>query len=165
MDSFGVVLGTQKPHKHKLLWGYPYLIGLHYKGVYMGYPYPYFCLCAFWGPYCNPSAPSQVASAKTERVLGWRLWRFCSLRQAVIRCYLTKKRLKSRRLTALGFVIMFLWPMLAKCGSSCVRVDQQGAGDYRFCQASGYAELPSNVCVSVLFSTSLKSLLTKSPCP
>ena len=27
--------------------GYPYLIGLHYKGVYMGYPYPYFCLCVF----------------------------------------------------------------------------------------------------------------------
>ena len=33
------------------LWGYPYLNGLHYKGVYMGYPYPYFCLCASLGPY------------------------------------------------------------------------------------------------------------------
>ena len=27
----------------------PYLNGLHYKGVYMGYPYPNFCLCAFFG--------------------------------------------------------------------------------------------------------------------
>ena len=42
------------PPKHisiSILQGYPYLIGLHSKGVYMGYPYPYFCLCAFWGPY------------------------------------------------------------------------------------------------------------------
>ena len=38
------------------LWGYPYLIGLHYKGVYMGYPYPEFCLCAFLGPYFGGSA-------------------------------------------------------------------------------------------------------------
>ena len=35
-----------------ILKGYPYLIGLLYKGVYMGYPYPNFCLCAFFGaPY------------------------------------------------------------------------------------------------------------------
>ena len=34
-----------------ILTGYPYLIGLHYKGVYMGYPYPNFCLCAALGPY------------------------------------------------------------------------------------------------------------------
>ena len=34
-----------------ILWGYPYLIGLYYKGVYMGYPYPIFCLCALLGPY------------------------------------------------------------------------------------------------------------------
>ena len=26
-------------------------MGLLYKGVYMGYPYPNFCLCAFLGPY------------------------------------------------------------------------------------------------------------------
>ena len=34
------------PKKHisiSILWGYPYLIGLPYKGVYMGYPYPNFC--------------------------------------------------------------------------------------------------------------------------
>ena len=30
--------------------GYPYLVGLHYKGLHMGYPYPMFCLRAFWGP-------------------------------------------------------------------------------------------------------------------
>ena len=33
-----------------ILWGYPYLNGLHYKGVYMAYPYPNFCLRAFLGP-------------------------------------------------------------------------------------------------------------------
>ena len=33
------------------LQGYPYLIGLQYKGFYMGYPNPNFCLCAFLGPY------------------------------------------------------------------------------------------------------------------
>ena len=33
------------------LLGYPYLIGLHYKGGCMGYHYPNFCLCAFLGPY------------------------------------------------------------------------------------------------------------------
>ena len=44
------------PKKHisiSILWGYPYIIGLLYKGVYMGYPYPNFCLCAFLGPYCG----------------------------------------------------------------------------------------------------------------
>ena len=42
------------PKKHisiSILWGHPYLIGLPFKGVYMGYPHPYFCLCAFGGPY------------------------------------------------------------------------------------------------------------------
>ena len=34
-----------------MLWGSPYLVGLPFKGVYMGYPYPYFCLYAFLGPY------------------------------------------------------------------------------------------------------------------
>ena len=28
----------------------PYLIALHHKGVYMRYPYPYFCVCAFLCP-------------------------------------------------------------------------------------------------------------------
>ena len=30
--------------------GYPDLVGLHYKGMYMGYPYPIMFLCALWGP-------------------------------------------------------------------------------------------------------------------
>ena len=29
---------------------YPYLIGLHYKGGYMGYPYRYFAYVLFGGP-------------------------------------------------------------------------------------------------------------------
>ena len=36
---------------HKIFLGYPCPIGLHYKGVYVGDHYPYFCLCALWGPY------------------------------------------------------------------------------------------------------------------
>ena len=46
-------LGFRGPKKHmsiSILGGYPDLIGLYYKGVYMGYPYPNFCLCAFLGP-------------------------------------------------------------------------------------------------------------------
>ena len=56
-------LGTQKAHKHKHFMG----ISLPYwasflRGVYMGDPYPYFCLCAFfWGPnfraWVNRGAP------------------------------------------------------------------------------------------------------------
>ena len=42
--------GPQKDLSISILHGYPYLIGLHYRGVYMGYPYPNYCLCAFWGP-------------------------------------------------------------------------------------------------------------------
>ena len=45
---------TKGPKKHisiSILWGYAYLLGLLFQGVYMGYPYPSFCLCAFWGPY------------------------------------------------------------------------------------------------------------------
>ena len=39
-----------------ILQGYPYLIGLHYKGVCMGYPYPNFCFCpVFWGPTAGTS--------------------------------------------------------------------------------------------------------------
>ena len=44
-----VFLGTPKDLSISILHGYPYLIGLHYRGVYMGYPYPNYCLCAFWG--------------------------------------------------------------------------------------------------------------------
>ena len=43
---------ARDPKKHisiSILKGYPYLIGLHYKGVYMGYHYLNFCLCAFFG--------------------------------------------------------------------------------------------------------------------
>ena len=43
------------PKKHisiSILWGYPYLDGLHYKGVYMGYPYPNFAYVPFLGPKC-----------------------------------------------------------------------------------------------------------------
>ena len=46
------MLGTQEAHTIiSIKWGYPYLNGLHYKGVYMGYPYHDLCLCAFLGPY------------------------------------------------------------------------------------------------------------------
>ena len=49
-----VCQGPQKDISRSILWGCPYLTGLHYKGV-MGYPYPNFCLCVFfgalvWGP-------------------------------------------------------------------------------------------------------------------
>ena len=43
---------NRDPKKHiskSILKGCPYLNGLHYKGVYMGYPYPNFCLCGFLG--------------------------------------------------------------------------------------------------------------------
>ena len=46
-------VGTRDPKRHisiSILWGYPCLIGLHYKGVYMEHPYPYFSFCAFWCP-------------------------------------------------------------------------------------------------------------------
>ena len=47
--------------------GYPYLNGLHDKGVYMGYPYPNVCLCAFLGPYSssNQDAVAQAEAAST----------------------------------------------------------------------------------------------------
>ena len=40
-----------KAHKHKHFIGIslPYWASL--RGCLMGYPYPYFCLCAFGGPY------------------------------------------------------------------------------------------------------------------
>ena len=55
LDYFGFGLrdsywGPKKNISTSILPGYPYLSGLHYKGVYMGYPYPNFCLCAFLGP-------------------------------------------------------------------------------------------------------------------
>ena len=47
-------LSIRDPKKHisiSFLWGYPYLIGLHYRGVYMGYPHPYFFIYVLlWGP-------------------------------------------------------------------------------------------------------------------
>ena len=39
--------GPQKDTSISILYGYPYLNGLHYKGVYMGDPWPYSCLCVF----------------------------------------------------------------------------------------------------------------------
>ena len=42
----------------------PTLLGFNYNGVYMGYPYPYFCLCAFLGPYT-------VVDTSDPLVLGW----------------------------------------------------------------------------------------------
>ena len=55
LNTAPIPLGPKKHISISILWGYPYLIGFHYKGVYMGRPYPYFCLCAFWGP--NPPIP------------------------------------------------------------------------------------------------------------
>ena len=49
--SRGLGQGPQQHISTSILWVYPYLIGLYYKRVYMGYPYPNFCLCAFGGPY------------------------------------------------------------------------------------------------------------------
>ena len=40
----GPRINHQGPKKHigiSILWGYPYLIGLYYKGVYMGYALKY----------------------------------------------------------------------------------------------------------------------------
>ena len=31
--------------------GYHFPTGLHYQGADMGFSYPDFCLCAFWGPH------------------------------------------------------------------------------------------------------------------
>ena len=48
VEGFGVLRASDEgPKKHisiSILWGYPYLTGLRDKGVYMGYPYPKFCL-------------------------------------------------------------------------------------------------------------------------
>ena len=45
--------GPKKDISISILEGYPYLVGLHYKGGYMGYPYPNVCLCACLGPYLS----------------------------------------------------------------------------------------------------------------
>ena len=50
--GFGFEAESQRRKNHisiSVLWGYPYLMGLPYKGVDMGYPYPNSCLCAFLG--------------------------------------------------------------------------------------------------------------------
>ena len=62
---------SKDPQKHisrSILKGYPYLIGLHYKGVYRGYPYPNFCLRAFLGP--NLGGSEVEGSDYGVRVLG-----------------------------------------------------------------------------------------------
>ena len=60
------LLGTKKHISISIIWGYPYLIVLLYKGVYMGYPYPNFCLCGFWGPQLkNPTKSS--GTLRTEK--------------------------------------------------------------------------------------------------
>ena len=54
--EFGAYYRDPKKHRSiSILWGYPYLTGLHYKGGCMGYPIPNFCLCAFLGPYITVS--------------------------------------------------------------------------------------------------------------
>ena len=53
-------------------------MGLHDKGVYMGYPYPKFCLCAFFGPYfCLTNFMVRVLQYQagfTKKELQWRFW-------------------------------------------------------------------------------------------
>ena len=46
----GIVRDPKKHISISILWGYPYLNGLHYKGVYMGYTYPKFSYVLFWCP-------------------------------------------------------------------------------------------------------------------
>ena len=47
---------TKKDISISILWGYPYLIRLHYKGAFMGYPYPnFFAYVLFWGPITEPA--------------------------------------------------------------------------------------------------------------
>ena len=44
--------------------GYPYLIGLHYNGVYIRYPYPSFCLCFYFGGPSSTGLTGLRVSAK-----------------------------------------------------------------------------------------------------
>ena len=51
------------PKKHisiSILKGYPYLTGLHYKGIKMGYPYPMFLLLCFLGPEWSQEDPGSL---------------------------------------------------------------------------------------------------------
>ena len=79
-----LLLGTQKAHKHKhFMPGCTYLIGLHYKGVYMGYPYPNVCLCAILMPYFKPMNPG-APEALSPKPSGTRIepFRNCLRKQA-----------------------------------------------------------------------------------
>ena len=53
--------GLKKHIGISILWGYPYLNGLRYERVYMGHPYPNFCLCAFLAPYRSIRAQNMHA--------------------------------------------------------------------------------------------------------
>ena len=50
-SSEGFRLGTQKGRKHKRFIGISLLIGLHYKGFYMGFPVLMFAYVLLGGPY------------------------------------------------------------------------------------------------------------------
>ena len=50
-----MILGTQKAHKHRHFYrDIPNLLGFMMRVVYVGYPYPNFCLCAFGGHSNSP---------------------------------------------------------------------------------------------------------------
>ena len=51
-EQVRTLLGTPKARKHKHFMGIS-LIGLLYKGVCMGYPYPSFTYVLFWGLILN----------------------------------------------------------------------------------------------------------------
>ena len=53
----GVYMGYHYPYCCFLTRGFICLTGLPYKGVYMGYPYPYCCFCAFLGPLSEGRSP------------------------------------------------------------------------------------------------------------
>ena len=79
-ESSGEPLGEAEdslkgPKKHISIsnsWGYPYLIGLLHKGVYMRYPYPNFRLCPILGPYLCPANPELPLRTLGFRGLGFR---------------------------------------------------------------------------------------------
>ena len=51
MQQLPALRDPQKAHKPQAFYGdIPTLLGFMIRGVYMGYPYPNFCLCAFLGP-------------------------------------------------------------------------------------------------------------------
>ena len=47
--SRGPVRGSQNNISEAFYRDIPSLLCFNFKGAYMGYPNPYFCLCAFWG--------------------------------------------------------------------------------------------------------------------